>query len=62
VLYLIVFTPVIVGIAALFALLLGAATAGTWEAVEERREANRTAAGQIRPQASPRPATRARAA
>jgi hypothetical protein len=61
-LYLIVFTPVIVGVAALFALLLGAATAGAWEALEERPRANPRASLQPRPQGAPQPQSHARAA
>jgi hypothetical protein len=61
-LLLIVFVPVIVGGVAFAALLLGAAAAGTWEAVAERPAGKPRGAASSRPIRAQHEGTRARAA
>jgi hypothetical protein len=61
-LVLIVFAPVIIGGAAVLALLLGAATAGAWEAIEDRPQGRSPAADPLRLQAADRRNPQARAA
>jgi hypothetical protein len=59
---LIVFAPVIVGVLAFAALLLGAATTGAWDAVAERGQRRPTASGSADSQVAMHEETRARAA
>jgi hypothetical protein len=61
-LYLIVFAPIIVGGAAVMALLLGAGTAAAWEAIETRPPTRRPAVGPTRSLVDPSERTRPRAA
>lgn len=57
-----VFAPVVIGGLAFLALLLGAATAGAWEAVEGRVDARPSPPGPARLQVAPRERTHSRAA
>jgi hypothetical protein len=61
-LVLIVFAPVVVAILAFAAILLGAASTGAWEAVEERAQGRVSASGSTPSQASPQQEAPARAA
>src|SRR4051794_41586844 len=61
-LVIIVFAPVVVGGLVLAALFLGAATAGVWEAVEERSQGRPTASELAHPQVAQQERANGRAA